>query len=51
MEQDPEKGKIIIDKILEYNSFIKRVYPNSDFEKIMNEIVLNLSKMTRLKIK
>ena len=51
MEQDPEKGKRLINKILEYNSFIKRVYPNSDFEQIMNEIVLNLSKMTRLKIK
>ncbi len=51
MEQNPEKGKILIDNILEYNSFIKRVYPNSDFEEIMNEIVLNLSKMTRLKIK
>lgn len=51
MEQDPEKGKRLMDNILEYNSFIKRVYPNSDFEEIMNEIVLNLSKMTGLKIK
>ena len=45
MEQDPEKGKKLIQKILDYNVFIKRVYPNSDLEKITNEIVFKINKM------
>ncbi|NVM03715.1 MAG: DUF447 family protein [Candidatus Helarchaeota archaeon] len=45
MENNPEKGKKLINNILEYDNFIKRVYPNSDLEKIMNEIVFNITNM------
>jgi len=45
MEKDPKKGKKLISKILDYNNFIKRVYPNSNLEKIMDELVLTINKM------
>ncbi|MHA1379822.1 MAG: DUF447 domain-containing protein [Candidatus Helarchaeota archaeon] len=45
IEKDPNRGKKLISKIRDYKDFIERIYPDSDLQKIMRELVLKINKI------